>query len=192
MIDRLDGSEQILLMYLADELSSEDRRQVERMLEADGSLRTELDRLQSAQQTFVAALAELDDHSPLPVNREAATRRVGREIRDRLARPQIGRTGVERERHGGSLRWLYPFAAAAAVALAVGIWATHRPPRADDAQSDVAINQTEPPQPDNDVLFASLDDDADLQAVASSIQTNNDVMPRDELTDLMLDEQPLN
>ena len=88
VIEKLDNNEQVLLMYLADELPAEDRLEVRQMLEVDASLRHEFEHLQSAHQLIGEQLAHLDDASPLAVNADFAARRIGREIRQRLRRPK--------------------------------------------------------------------------------------------------------
>lgn len=122
MSERLDNNEHVLLMYLADELAPEDRRELEQVLAADAGLRTELQRLEDCQQAVFEGLARLDDASPLAASQAAAARRVSAEIRRRLARPQTApdeRHADPRPRH---FWWVYPTAAAALVLLAAAVW----------------------------------------------------------------------
>lgn len=122
MIEQLDNNEQILLMYLADELPPGDRLEVEQMLAADATLRADLERLRAAQQTTTEVLALLDASSPVPVNAGAATRRVGRDIRQWLAQPAVEARAPAAGRGRRSWRWAFPAAAAAAIVVAGAVW----------------------------------------------------------------------
>ena len=113
-------------MYLADELSAEDRAEVERSLAADERLRAELDSLRAGQEAVAAALAALDRATP-PVNEAAAVHRVGRMMRQWAAqpRPDDARQAADGRRLP---RWALPVtgaAAAAAVVFAL-VWYTGR------------------------------------------------------------------
>ena len=122
MIEQLDNNEQILLMYLADELPAADRLEVEQMLAAEPSFRSALERLGDQQQAVNVALAALDEASPLPANVEALVRQIGRDLRQRM----INRAVTEQSAHLGqstrAWRWALPTAAAAAVVVATAVW----------------------------------------------------------------------
>lgn len=122
MIERLENNEQILLMYLADELPAEDRAEVEQMLKVDASLGRELKGLRAAQERVHETLGRLDDLSPLPVSVDFAARQVGREIRRELARPKIQYAAPVQDRQVRSWRWLYPTVAAASIAIIGMVW----------------------------------------------------------------------
>lgn len=122
MTERLDNNEHVLLMYLADELCPEDRREIEQMLAVDAGLRNELQRLEDGQQAVFEGLWRLDQASPMAASEAAAVRRVSAEIRRRLAKPQTipGERIADPRRR--SLWWVYPTAAAAVVILAAALW----------------------------------------------------------------------
>ena len=122
MIEQLDNNEQVLLMYLADELPLGDRLEVEQMLATDATLRADLERLRAAQQTTTDVFAQLDASSPLPVNAGAAARRVGRDIRQWLAQPAFGAQAPAGGGAHRSWRWAFPAAAAAAIVVASAVW----------------------------------------------------------------------
>lgn len=187
MIERLDNNENILLMYLSGELPAADRRDVEQMLSADSSLRSELQRLQSAQQMIEQGLQSWDQSDPLPGGNDFAARAVAREIRQRLARTRVAVEAPAAERRRRSWNWAYPAAAAAAIAVASAVWITHRPsPRANEV---VAVN----PQ-DERLLIRTFTSDIpnsedDREQVAMSNDTTSDAMPQDELSQVMLNEE---
>ena len=56
LLQQLENNEAILLMYLADELGADDRREVEQMLRGDAGLAAELDELRAAQNAVMAAI----------------------------------------------------------------------------------------------------------------------------------------
>jgi hypothetical protein len=122
VIEKLDNNEQILLMYVTDELPPEDRHEVDQMLAVDANLRDELQRLEEADGMLRQAMAAVDAES-VPASREgAAVSRVSREIRRRVVRsaaPAEPHVSSDRRR---SLWWLYPTAAAAVIILAAALW----------------------------------------------------------------------
>lgn len=132
LLRQLEGDEAILLMYLAGELSADDRAEVDRRLAADAGLRAGLDRLREAHGWMTETLRQADAATKPAIPEAVAVRRVGQAVRQwhaaRLARPAAAPAG------GGSSatfrrRWLYPVAAAATVALAfLGYWAYRPPP----------------------------------------------------------------
>src|SRR3954447_3971073 len=73
--------EAVLLLYLADELPSEDRAELERISSHDPSLAADLDRLRSLHGQVMGGLEELDAATPLRMSEEISTRRVMRELR---------------------------------------------------------------------------------------------------------------
>jgi hypothetical protein len=126
VIEKLDNNEHVLLMYLADELPAEDRLEVRQLLEVDTSLRREFEQLQAAHQLIGEQLAHLDDVSPLAVNADFAARQIGREIRQRLARPKPSPAASVIEQPVRSWRWLYPTIAAASIAMIAMVWLGHQ------------------------------------------------------------------
>lgn len=122
MLDRLENKEAVLLMYLAGELSEEDRAEVERMLAGDPSLRAAAEELRAAQETVQAAIDRLDDAEPLAT--EAIVRRTVREMRRYRLAPEA--EPAVAPRRFVFARWpvwaRVTAAAAACVVLALGLW----------------------------------------------------------------------
>ncbi len=150
LLHQLENNEAILLMYLADELSAEDRAEVEQLLGSDGSMRAELDRLRGLRDGTVAALAGLDATTRLPVSQSVAVRRATRMMRqwqiDRAHAPPP-------EAPIRELRfpwWSYPLTTAAAVLIAFLVWWGNRSER--PAAPDVARNYEHVPPGPQDVL----------------------------------------
>jgi hypothetical protein len=83
-------NESLLLLYMAGELPSEERDELEIMFERDGGLRSQLKLLQDAQSSSYAALAAQDAAQPLP-SIDRPMRRINRSMQqwriDQLARP---------------------------------------------------------------------------------------------------------
>ena len=132
VIERLQNNQHVLMMYLADELSPEDRREVDQMLATDAGLRAQLQQLEETQQTVFEGLSRLDGASQLTGGEAAAIRRAAAEIRRRLAKPELAMEPEAAEPRRRSLWWVYPTAAAAVVVLAAAVWmprhaATRRP-----------------------------------------------------------------
>src|SRR5215217_472803 len=115
LLHQLENNEAILLMYLADEMSAEDKAEVEQMLASDQSMRAELDRLRGLSDATIGALDRIEAGSRLPVSEGVAVRRATRMMRqwqvDHATAPPPEETINE-------LRfpwWSYPLATAAAV-----------------------------------------------------------------------------
>ncbi len=121
------NKESFLLMYLADELSAEDRRAVEQMLMADAGLQGELDELAETSDGFVATMARLDA-SHLP-NQVAVTRRIGAAMRQRLAdQAAVAESAPVVARPSSRYPiWAYPAMTAAAAAVLFLSWWGHQP-----------------------------------------------------------------
>src|SRR4051812_9361871 len=91
MSDDLNKQSQLLL-YLAGELPEANRERLERTLEQDASLRSELDALRSVQQSVDRAMMLHDAEQTIPESQlAAAARQTARLMRqwqvDRAARP---------------------------------------------------------------------------------------------------------
>jgi hypothetical protein len=199
VIEKLENNELVLLMYLADELPAEDRLEVEQMLSIDPSLRAEHERLQHAQEFVHNSLRFLDDASPNLVNVDFAARQVGRELRQRLARPKARPMVAPQDQPARSWRWFYPTAAAASIAILVMLWLGRQAapipmPHMNsgnntelaDSQSEVNVNllmQSLQPPADADQGDAkpitSADDDSRQVALG-------DAMPQDEISQYLL------
>jgi anti-sigma factor RsiW len=122
LLEQLENNEAILLMYLADELAAEDRREVEHMLRTDSGLREQLASLQNIESTLSAALTDLADLALPPATRAsreaAATRQISRLMtRARLEQEQRPATilPISPSRSFQLPSWSYPFAAAAMI-----------------------------------------------------------------------------
>ena len=116
--------EAVLLLYLADEMTLEDRAELEKILTSDASLRGDLERVRELQATVAGGIEELDSARPLHMSEEVSTRRVMREMR-RFQLELNSRAPVQLE--ASSLRawpkWIYPVAAAAAaIFIVLGLW----------------------------------------------------------------------
>src|SRR4051812_5466147 len=102
------------MMYLADELSADDRARVERRLDADAGLRDRMEVLREAQDQFFAAMPVRDGATRLAVPESVGVRRVMAAVRQwqaaRLARP----APVPAATPSGMPRWAYAAATAAA------------------------------------------------------------------------------
>src|ERR1700722_11818788 len=126
LLQQLENNEAILLMYLADELGADDRREVEQMLGRDDGLRAELEKIREAQIAVMAAIGALDQSAPLAVSTPVAMRHVSRLMKqwqvDRLARPLAE---AQNKRGPRFPWWAYPVASAATAAgvlIALMVW----------------------------------------------------------------------
>ncbi len=130
LLDHLDMPDAVLLMYVADELPSDDRARVERMLADDAAMRERLEQLRAAQESVLGALAGDDAARPLPGSEAAGVRLVGRMIRhwqvERLTRAAPSHA-AHAPRNLRFPYWSYPLAAAAAVTLAFVAWYVNLP-----------------------------------------------------------------
>jgi anti-sigma factor RsiW len=119
-----DNREPVLLLYLANELSPEDRAELERILTTDASLRHELESLRTLQSEVAEGLEALDAATPLRTSQEISTRRVVREMR-RVQLELVTRAPMQLEASSFRAwpRWVYPVAAVAAMIIIVlGLW----------------------------------------------------------------------
>src|SRR5438874_11654868 len=119
MLENLTN-ESIALLYLAEELSPEERAHVDAMLQrGDTALRDELIKLRATQGVVENALARADVSKPLAISAAAASRKVARAMAqwrvDWLARP------TAQPRRAFRVRALIPAAAAAIVLLATSM-----------------------------------------------------------------------
>ena len=107
------NNESILLLYLAGELSAEDRQDVEQHLAADPQFREELETLRTAYDGAGEALAAADKSERLKLPEASAARRVGNAVRAwhalRLSMPP-----AETKRGGLRFPWWWYVTASAA------------------------------------------------------------------------------
>ena len=127
LLHNLENNEAILLMYLADELSAEDRAEVEHMLGSDGGMRAELERLRALQEGTVAAIGAADAGARLPVSEGVAVRRVMRMMRQWQIDHAHAPPPQEPIRELRFPWWSYPLTTAAAVLIAFLVWWGNRP-----------------------------------------------------------------
>jgi hypothetical protein len=123
-MDNLDP-QAVLLMYLADELPSDQRAAVAQALEKDAALRAQLEDLRQLEEQAFGALSMADVVDSRPAADEAHVRRVVRELRRQqveLAARPAPTTAPTLRRHWP--RWAYPAAAvAAAIFIVLGLFA---------------------------------------------------------------------
>ncbi len=132
LLQQLENNEAVLLMYLADELPSEDRLEVEQMIASDPGMERELKQLRLAQQTVLSGLNDLDQATPMPVSESVTLRQVSRVMKqwhvDRFTRPpQVAEVRPQ-------LRfpwWVYPCASAASILIATMVWWGFKPETSD-------------------------------------------------------------
>ncbi len=126
LLEQLDINS-LLLMYLANELSSADRIEMEQRLASDPALAEELARLRQAQAVVESALLSGDAATPLPMSCDTAVRRVSRAMKqwqvDRLTRKAI----APQRAHFRLPIWSYASAVAAAIIVGMLIWANNLP-----------------------------------------------------------------
>ncbi len=175
LLHQFENNEAILLMHLADELSAEDRAEVERMLATDGSMRVELERLRALREGTFALLGSFEPPAGLPGAEAVAVRRATRMMRQW----QLDHaTAIVPEPPFAELRfpwWSYPLTTAAAVFIAFLVWWGNRPDPM--APSNMAYHSEAPAGPTDlqelqdewvgDILIDSLDmSDDDLMKLA--------------------------
>lgn len=121
LLHKLANNESVLLMYLADELSAEERAEVEQLLRTDAGLRRMLEALTSEQNRSRAVLETLDAEDPPTLTDVAAQRQARRLVHQwsvqRLSRPAAPAASGLRYPW-----WSYPLASAAAILLAFLVW----------------------------------------------------------------------
>jgi hypothetical protein len=120
-LKKITDERSVLLLYLADELSSSDRQEVEQRLSGEPRLAAELENLRASHAAYLETMSVLDAAMKTAVPLPAAQQRANRAIRQwatrRLANPI---PSVRTRRFLPP--WVYPMAAAAAVLVAVIWW----------------------------------------------------------------------
>lgn len=173
MIETFDNPAHALLLYIADELSPEDRGRLERQLVADPALAAQLHELQAATTRIHEGLARLDEMQAVPVSADTAARRVGREFRRQLATPRPAAPAHEAPAASRLRHWAYVATAAAAVlGIVFGIWAFHPadPGRLADnrpAPSDLRSAESRPADENLALLESSITSSATALADAT-------------------------
>jgi len=129
LLHQLENNEAILLMYLARELSAEDRAEVEQKLASDAGLAAELERLRAVRDDLNTSIGAADAATRLPVSTGVAVRRVTRMLRqwqvERL-KPKPPHEPINELRFPW---WSYPLTTAAAVLIAFLVWWGNKNPQ---------------------------------------------------------------
>jgi hypothetical protein len=156
LLQQLENNESILLMYLAGELPPQDLAEVEQMLATDPVMRTSLERLREARDSFEAAMPALDRATRQPAPESVAVRRVVREMRQWQARRLAAPAPIEVRRRLRFPVWAYPIATAAAVVIGFLVWwgNAERPARPEYAVGVRGGTVSSTSWPDNDVAYA--------------------------------------
>jgi anti-sigma factor RsiW len=127
LLEQLDR-ESMLLMYAADELSAEDRLEVERRVAADASLAAALEEIRQLNVMCQGALKAEDEQTRLPMSADTAMRRMSRVMKqwqtDQATRKAMAPMAPHRFRLPV---WAYPGAVAAAMIVVALIWARMLP-----------------------------------------------------------------
>jgi hypothetical protein len=158
--------ESILLMYLADELSVEDRAEVEQMLSTDRVLRQQYDELVAMMQLTGNGLTALDNKEPMPIPMASSVRRVARAMNqwqvDRIAAAQPEVQTLPARRFG----WVATIAAVAACILIsfFVMWS-----RVDDSKNAQKMANSGAPDPHSTDI--SLTDVQKEQQIAEATET---------------------
>ncbi len=123
--EKLENNEAILLMYVFDELSAEDRADVDRLLLTDRGMCAQLEELRASEQAVREALQAADREEPTPVPLAMAQRQADRLISQwSLRRLNESAEPPPTKRH--HYLWLYPLGAAAAILIGgLVFWGFH-------------------------------------------------------------------
>ncbi|HEY0008344.1 MAG TPA: hypothetical protein VGB55_06450 [Tepidisphaeraceae bacterium] len=119
-LNQLENNEAVLLMYIADELSLEDKAEVAQMIENDASISRQWSDIRRAYDASGEAIRSADAAAKIP-SAFAAARAFGEAVRQKNANrpaPEVAEVYVR-----GHHRWLlYPVAAAAVLAMGMLAW----------------------------------------------------------------------
>ena len=173
LLHQLENNEAILLMYVADELSAEDRADVEQQLATDAGLRAELERVRALQTSSFATLGEVDANTRLPVSENVAVRRAARMIRQWQVDHAMAPPPDEQIKELRFPWWSYPLTTAAAVLIAFLVWWGNRseaPPK------NVAQQQYQEPVPGPADLYALQAEAAGDSLIDSFDFTDDDLV----------------
>jgi hypothetical protein len=153
--ENFESSSGLLLMYLANELSPADRARVEEQLALGGTVAAELESLRAANAAYEQAMRMLDAQAPPEVSQPAAAERACDLVREwtegRLARP-----APVKARELLFPWWSYPLAAAAAILIAVTLWAVkHHQWYLDHPESLVTDDSNQQQNEDDPVMHST-------------------------------------
>jgi anti-sigma factor RsiW len=165
LIHELENNEALLLMYLTGELPAEDCIEVEQMLAADGGMRAELIRIESAYQGAMEVLTKLDsDQSAVPAENHAirqAMRAMKHWQVDQLARQPMVIAPARLKIHA----WMYPVGAVAALLIGTIAWWGFGGPFPHFDHDSLASNTTDQP-------LGTQDDGSTDRQLAASLRTD--------------------
>jgi hypothetical protein len=173
--------ESILLMYLADELSAEDRAEVEQMLSSDRVLGQQHNELTALVRLTGDGLDALDRRETLPVPTATAVRRVSRAMAqwhvDRLtaARPEVDTLPMRR------FGWVATIAAVAACIL-IGFFVMWS--RVDDSNTASNLPNAGFEAPDPHATDITLTEEQKQQQIAEATETFTPVVATETDRDL--------
>ena len=166
-----ENDHELLLLYLADELPEADRAELEQRLRQDGALAAALDRLSGLQEEVEQGLMRLDRLSQGAIRPDVVARQIGREIRQRLARPEAQVSPPAIQRQHRLLPWLIPAGIAASVVVGTIAWVHHRAM----VSEQIMVVRTEPAsQPFHLVESSPADNEATVQLLEQSFGTSDD------------------
>lgn len=158
LLHKLENNEQVLLMYLGDELPREDHAEVQRMLGTDAGLRAMLGELSGLRELTLGRLALLDA-APDAAAEEASVRRTLREMRryqtEQSLRPTIDEAPVPGRRYPW---WVYSAGSiAAAVVILLGLWGLNVIDVLDTRPTTPIVNNDQSDALPRDVIMAELE-----------------------------------
>ena len=174
MMGTFENDHKLLLLYLADELPEADRAALEQRLSSDSALAADLERLSALQREIEQGLRRLDRLPESAIRPDVVARQLGREIRQRLARPTAPPAQLRIPRRHRMLPWLIPTGIAASLVVGTVAWVHHRAMVSDRFVATGPASQPFHPQEsspaDNEatvqLLEESFDSDDDVHAVA--------------------------
>lgn len=186
LLEQLD-TQAILLLYLADELSAQDRRNVEQRLAADPALAGELQSLrdlyESCRQTMSAPEAGRQEALEAAASRGASRLMHRWAEQRRRPRPAV----VETAR---SIHWLrYGLSAAAALLLSGGIWWSYHRSAVQPGPAPAPVAVVEDSDEQLALVLDSMDasaadDSSDRQIATTVVKAEETDLSVDTLVDL--------
>jgi hypothetical protein len=119
------SDDELLLLYLAEELPSSDRQALRARLASDAGLGALLEDLRAAQTQCAKGMSQLDATTPLPIPADLAVERVAEAMRQHVAGTQVRPRKVMRPAPRQVPWWTYPLAAAACLVISVTLWGVY-------------------------------------------------------------------
>jgi len=166
-LEQIEDKDSILLMYLSDELSPEERAQVDQMLAADPALAGRLEAMTQLHQFFTKVMGSLDESEPAEPSQSAlrGPMRLLRKYALERGRP----APVEVVTH--SIPWMrYGFSVAAAMLVGCLIWwNVHPAPTSVRVSSPLARSVNTSQQP-----METPSDSATMALLVDTMSTNDD------------------